>query len=167
LFVARRIAILASEDVGNADPRAITVAASCYDIVHRVGLPEARITLAQATIYLATAPKSNASYAAIKAAEDDVKHQRTVPVPRKLRSAKNRKDGTYAYSQDAATGFVDQDYLGVEKSYYTPTGRGYERRIAEYLAWIDAQRAEPRGGVVRQDVETPTPAGEPATASPK
>lgn len=144
LFIARRIAILASEDVGNADPRAITVAASAYDIVHRIGLPEARITLAQATIYLATAPKSNASYAAIKAAEQDVKQQRTVPVPKKLRSAHNRKDGTYQYAHNSETGFVDQDYLGVDKSYYLPTDRGYEKRIGEFLAWIDGQR--PNGG---------------------
>ena len=170
LFIARRIAILASEDIGNADPRGITVAAACYDIVHRIGLPEARITLAQATIYLATAPKSNASYAAIKAAEQDVKHQRTVPVPKKLRSAHNRKDGSYAYAHNADTGFVDQDYLGVDKTYYTPTGRGYEQRIAEFLKWIDGQRADPKlqnpaepsGTAVR-----PTNRGEPAVVEPK
>ncbi|MEM7625920.1 MAG: replication-associated recombination protein A [Planctomycetota bacterium] len=144
LFIARRIAILASEDIGNADPRGISVAAAAYDIVHRIGLPEGRITLAQATIYLATAPKSNASYAAIKAAEQDVKHQRTVPVPKKLRSAHNRKDGTYAYAHNSDTGFVDQDYLGVDKTYYTPTDRGYEQRIAEFLKWIDDQRATPK-----------------------
>jgi putative ATPase len=144
LFIARRIAILASEDIGNADPRGITVAAAAYDITHRIGMPECRITLAQATIYLATAPKSNASYAAIKAAEQDVKQQRTVPVPKKLRSAKNRKDGTYQYAHDSDTGFVDQDYLGVDKTYYTPTGRGYEQRIAQFLAWIDEQRQPPR-----------------------
>ena len=148
LFIARRIAILASEDIGNADPRGLSVAAAAYDITHRIGLPECRITLAQATIYLATAPKSNASYAAINAAMEDVKHQRTAAVPKKLRSAKNRKDGTYAYAHDAATGFVDQDYLGVDKAYYTPTGRGYEQRIGEYLRWIDEQRGggEQRSG---------------------
>ena len=140
LFIARRIAILASEDIGNADPRGITVAASCYDIVHRIGMPEARITLAQATIYLATAPKSNASYAAINAAMADVKHQRTVPVPKKLRSASNRKDGTYAYAHDSETGYVDQDYLGVDKTYYTPAARGYEVRIAEFLEWVKSQK---------------------------
>jgi putative ATPase len=155
LFVARRIAILASEDIGNADPRGLSVAAACYDIVHRIGLPEARITLAQATIYLATAPKSNASYAAIKAAEQDVKQQRTVPVPKKLRSAPNRKDGTYAYAHDSDTGFVDQDYLGVDKTYYVPTGRGYEKRIADFLQWIDQQR-----GI------TPPPGPPPAAADP-
>ena len=142
MFIARRIAILASEDVGNADPRGITVAAAAYDITHRVGLPECRIPLAQATIYLATAPKSNASYAAINAAMEDVKNQRTVPVPKSLRSARNRKDGTYQYAHDSDTGYVDQDYLGVDKTYYTPTTRGYEQRIGEYLQWIADQRGE-------------------------
>ena len=143
LFIARRIAILASEDIGNADPRGLSVAAAAYDITHRIGLPECRITLAQATVYLATAPKSNASYAAINAAMDDVQHQRTVPVPKKLRSAKNRKDGTYAYAHNSDTGYVDQDYLGVDKTYYTPTARGYEKRIGEYLDWIQEQRVTP------------------------
>ena len=143
LFIARRIAILASEDIGNADPRGLSVAAAAYDITHRIGLPECRITLAQATVYLATAPKSNASYAAINAAMDDVQHQRTVPVPKKLRSAKNCKDGTYAYAHNSDTGYVDQDYLGVDKTYYTPTPRGYEKRIGEYLDWIREQRVTP------------------------
>lgn len=169
LFIARRVAILASEDIGNADPRGITVAAACYDIVHRIGLPEARITLAQATIYLATAPKSNASYAAIKAAEQDVKHQRTVPVPKKLRSAHNRKDGNYAYAHNSDTGFVDQDYLGVDKTYYTPTGRGYEQRIAEFMKWIDGQRSEPKGEKSAElpgTAKRPNNRGEPAEIQP-
>ena len=146
MFIARRIAILASEDIGNADPRGIAVANAAYDITHRIGLPECRIPLAQATIYLATAPKSNASYAAINAAMADVKQQRTVPVPKKLRSAHNRKDHTYAYAHASETGFVDQDYLGVDKTYYQPTNRGYEQRIGQFLEWIDQQRAEPKAG---------------------
>ncbi|MEM6553596.1 MAG: replication-associated recombination protein A [Planctomycetota bacterium] len=152
LFIARRIAILASEDIGNADPRGLVVASACYDIVHRIGMPEGRITLAQATIYLATAPKSNASYAAINAAMQDVKQGRTVPVPRSLRSGggANREQlghgEGYQYAHASETGFTDMDYLGVDASYYTPTERGYEKRIGEYLAWIDKQRAEPRGG---------------------
>ncbi|MEM9418879.1 MAG: replication-associated recombination protein A [Planctomycetota bacterium] len=166
MFIARRIAILASEDIGNADPRGISVASACYDIVHRIGMPECRITLAQATIYLATAPKSNASYAAVNAAMQDVKHQRTVPVPKKLRSAKNRKDGTYAYAHDSETGFVDQDYLGVDKTYYTPTGRGYEHRIAEFLKWIDEQRADPKREPSADPVR-PSNHGEPAAVQPK
>jgi putative ATPase len=85
-FIARRIAILASEDVGNADPQAICVAAAAFDIVEKVGMPEARITLSQAAIYMATAPKSNASYVAINDAIADVREGRTIPVPRHLRS---------------------------------------------------------------------------------
>lgn len=150
MFIARRVAILASEDIGNADPRGIQVAASCYEIVHRVGMPEARISLAQATTYLATAPKSNASYMAINAAMEDVKHQRTVPVPKHLRSgayagAKNLGHGNdYQYAHNSKAGFVDQDYLGVDKTYYQPTDRGYEKRIREYLAYLDTLRGEGR-----------------------
>ena len=146
LFIARRIAILASEDIGNADPRAVQVAAACYDIVHRIGMPEARITLGQAAIYMACAPKSNAAYAAIEAALDDVKHQRTVPVPVHLMSAtktekKRMGHGKgYKYAHQSTTGYVDQDYLGVEKTYYTPTDRGYEKHIAEYLKWVQERR---------------------------
>eukprot|EP00752_Nemacystus_decipiens_P015909 g14217.t1 len=149
MFIARRIAILASEDIGNADPRAISVASSCYEIVHRIGLPEARITLAQATTYLATAPKSNASYAAINQAMSDVKTGRTVPVPRHLRSgayagAKELGNATvYQYAHNSETGYVEQTYLGVDKTYYQPVDRGYEKRIREYLAWIESQREKP------------------------
>ncbi len=149
-FIARRIAILASEDIGNADPRAITVAAAAYDITERIGMPECRITLAQAVVYMATAPKSNASYMAINAAMDDVKHQRTVPVPKHLQQAhatekKRMGIGTgYDYAHGSETGFVDQDYLGVDKRYYEPTERGYEARIRQYLRWIDEQRSDPR-----------------------
>ena len=148
MFIARRIAILASEDIGNADPRAISVAAACYEIVHRIGMPEARISLAQATTYLATAPKSNASYMAINAAMSDVKHQRTVPVPKHLRSgayagAKDLGHGTdYQYAHNSPTGVVDQTYLGVDKTYYQPVDRGYEKHIAQYLAWVAQQRGQ-------------------------
>jgi len=90
-FIARRIAILASEDIGNADPRAICVAAAAFDIVEKIGLPECQLTLAQAAIYMACAPKSNASYLAIAAATRDVKDNRTIPVPRHLRNAPDRK----------------------------------------------------------------------------
>ena len=155
LFIARRIAILASEDIGNADPRALTIAAAAYDITHRIGMPECRITLAQATVYLATAPKSNASYAAIDAALDDVKHQRTVPVPRHLMSAtraekaRTGKGSGYQYAHSHEGGYVDQEYLGVDVTYYTPTDRGYEQRIAEYMRWVEQQR----GGGGTRDFE--------------
>jgi putative ATPase len=145
-FIARRVAILASEDIGNADPRAVQVAAAAYQVTERVGMPECRITLAQAVIYMATAPKSNASYVAIEAALDDVRHERTIPVPRHLQQAhptekKRTGAGTgYAYAHHGASGYVEQEYLGVDKSYYTPTDRGYETRIKAYLDWIAAQR---------------------------
>ena len=109
-------------------------------------MPEARITLGQAAIYMACAPKSNAAYAAIEAALDDVKHQRTVPVPVHLMSAtktekKRMGHGKgYKYAHQSTTGYVDQDYLGVEKTYYTPTDRGYEKHIAEYLKWVQERR---------------------------
>ena len=148
-FIARRIAILASEDIGNADPRAVTVAAAAYDITERIGMPECQLTLAQAAIYMATAPKSNATATAIWGAMEDVRHNRTVPVPRHLRDA--HYDGAkrldhgqgYQYAHDSATGYVDQEYLGVDKCFYRPTQRGYEQRIAQYLEWVRQQRAQP------------------------
>lgn len=149
-FIARRVAILASEDIGNADPKAIQVAAATYDVVERIGMPEARITLAQAVVYMSTAPKSNASYLAIDAALEDVRHQRTVPVPLHLRNAPHPRmkedEGAsegYQYSHSYEGGVSpDQDYLGVDKRYYTPTDRGYEKHIAAYLEWADKLRTE-------------------------
>lgn len=142
-FVARRIAIFSSEDVGNADPRAISVAAAAYEIVERVGMPECQLTLAQAAVYMATAPKSNASAMAIWTAMDDVKEQRTLPVPRHLRNAPHpgmaQQFGNaqgYQYSHNYPGGVSpDQDYLGTDKTYYTPTTRGYEKQITSYLEW--------------------------------
>lgn len=158
LFIARRIAILASEDIGNADPRALQVAAATYQVVERIGMPEAQLTLAQAAVYMATAPKSNASAAAIWAATDDVKNNRTLPVPKHLRDSHYRGarrlghgDG-YQYAHDSATGYVDQDYLGVQKKYYEPTDRGYEQRIGQFLAWIAQQR---KAGDVEELKEKP------------
>jgi len=148
-FVARRIAITASEDVGNADPRAISVAAAAFEITDRIGMPECRITLAQAAIYMACAPKSNASYAAINAAMQDVKENRTTPVPRHLKNAPHpgmkeafgNSEG-YQYSHSFEGGVSpDQDYLGVDKTFYLPTDRGYEKHITAYLKWVDQMQA--------------------------
>jgi len=143
-FVARRIAILASEDVGNADPRAISVAAAAFDITERIGMPECQLTLAQAAIYMACAPKSNASAMAIWQAAADIKENRTLPVPKHLRNAPHpgmAKQLGYAegyqYSHSFAGGVSpDQDYLGVDKKYYSPTDRGYEKHIAAYLEYV-------------------------------
>ena len=146
-FIARRIAILASEDVGNADPQALVIAAAAFDVTHRIGLPECQLTLAQATIYMACAPKSNASTLAIGAALRDVRERRTLPVPKPLRDghyAGAQRLGHaqgYAYPHDSPTGYVDQDYLGVDRTYYVPTDRGHERRIGQFLEWVRSQQA--------------------------
>src|SRR5688572_16102964 len=143
-FIARRIAILASEDIGNADPHAISVGAAAFDIVEKVGMPEARITLAQAAIYMATAPKSNASYVAIESALRDVREGRTLPVPKHLRDthykgSKQLGHGEgYKYAHDYPEGHVQQDYLGVDKTYYQPTEHGYEEEIADRLRRLRA-----------------------------
>jgi len=150
-FIARRIAILASEDVGNADPQAIQVAAAAFDIVEKIGMPEAQITLSQAAIYMATAPKSNASYVAITRAMEDVREGRTLPVPKHLKdthykgSAKLSHGKGYQYAHDFEGGYVEQDYLGVDKSYYVPTDRGYEATIAERMRRLKERTAEAPG----------------------
>ena len=138
-FIARRIAILASEDIGNADPQAIVVASAAFNIVEKIGMPEAQLTLGQAAIYMATAPKSNASAKAIWAAMADVREGRTIPVPRHLRDghyAGSKRLGSgigYKYAHDFDQGYVEQDYLGVDRTYYTPTNRGYEKTILQHL----------------------------------
>ncbi len=140
-FIARRLIILASEDIGNADPHALMVAASAFTAVTYIGMPEVRIVLAQATTYLASAQKSNASYLAIKEATDDLHGKIPGDVPLHLRNAPTRlmRDMDYAkgykYPHDTG-GFVDQDYLPPEnknKIYYKPTDNGVEKRIKERL----------------------------------
>jgi putative ATPase len=144
-FIARRIAILASEDIGNADPQAICVAAAAFDIVEKIGMPEAQLTLAQAAIYMATAPKSNASAMAIWQAAKDVKEGRTLPVPKHLKDthyqgAKRLGHGKgYLYAHDFPGGIIEQDYLGVDKVYYDPADRGHEAQIKRRME----QRSEP------------------------
>ena len=138
-FLARRIAICAAEDVGNADPMALVLAHAAAEVTMFVGLPECQLPLAQAAIYIACAPKSNASAMAIWNAATDVKNNRTIPVPRHLRDAHYKSaerlghgEG-YQYAHDAPGGMVDQDYLGVDKTYYVPTDRGHEKTMAAYL----------------------------------
>jgi putative ATPase len=150
-FIARRLAILASEDIGNADPRAIMVAAACWELVERVGMPECRINLSQTAIYLALAPKSNASCAAIDKAMEDVREGRTVPVPVELRDshALPSADGTphgqgYVYSHDEPDAVGTQDYLGVDAIYYTPTDRGAEKILGQRLQQIRQRRKRGR-----------------------
>ena len=151
-FVARRIVISAAEDVGNADPQALVIAQAAADAARMIGMPECQLPLAQAAIYLACAPKSNASAKAIWSASEDVRNGRIVPVPKHLRStayagAKTLGSGAgYKYPHDAPDGIVDQTYLGVEKVYYTPTDRGAEARMQEYLAKV---RRSAKGAVDR------------------
>lgn len=138
-FIARRIVIAASEDIGNADPMALVLAQAAADATQMIGMPECQIPLAQAAIYLACAPKSNASMAAIAAAMDDVRTGRTLPVPAHLRStgyAGAQRLGVgegYQYPHNAPDGILSQDYLGVEKHYYQPTDRGMEREIQQRM----------------------------------
>ena len=138
-FIARRMVIFAAEDVGNADPHALGLATAAFHAADFVGFPEAQLPLAQAVIYLATAEKSNASAMAIWTAVSDVKNNRTIPVPKHLRdshyaSAKTLGHGTdYKYPHEYTDAYVDQEYLGVEKTYYTPTARGHEALIKKFL----------------------------------
>ena len=138
-FVARRLMISASEDIGNADPRALTLATSAAQATEMIGMPECRIILAQATTYLACAPKSNASYVAIDEAIHDLHHNSVIPVPKHLKDrhysgAKRLGHGEgYQYPHNTEQGWLAQDYLGVDKNYYRPVNRGYEARMAEYL----------------------------------
>ena len=142
MFLARRLVILASEDVGNADPQALMLATAAMQATQFVGLPECQLTLSQAVIYLALAPKSNACTTAIGAARRDVREKQLIPVPRHLQDkhyagAKRLGRGEgYAYAHNAPDAIASQDYLGVEKTYYEPTDRGLERQLAERLAEI-------------------------------
>jgi putative ATPase len=138
-FIARRMIICAAEDVGNADPQALILAAAALQASEFVGLPECQLPLAQAVTYIATAPKSNASTLAISQAREDVRSGRTLAVPEHLRDssyggAKVLGHGAgYQYSHDFPEGWVDQAYLPEERHYYQPVDRGYEKVIAERL----------------------------------
>jgi putative ATPase len=144
-FIARRIAVCAAEDVGNADPIATVLAASAFQISEFVGLPEAQLALAQAAIYVACAPKSNASSSAIGSAIGDVQNEKTVAVPKHLKDshyAAAKKMGfgiDYKYPHSFEGGFVVQEYLpgGIKKKYYKPTERGYEKNIRGYLQKLE------------------------------
>jgi putative ATPase len=150
-FIARRLIISASEDIGLASPQALGIATAAADAVALIGMPEGRIPLAEATIYLALAPKSNKAYSAINAAIEDVRAGKSGPVPIHLRDggyvgAKRLGHGKgYKYAHDAASGVVEQQYLpdvlaGTE--YYSPTDRGHE---AEFQARLERLRAIIRG----------------------
>jgi len=156
-FIARRLAILASEDIGNADPRAVVIAQSCWDLVERIGMPEARITIAQCATYLACCPKSNAAYVGIDAALDDVRNDRVLPVPIYLRdsntSPRSTDDGSgkrvrdletekYQYSHNNDNQLSGQDYLGVDKRYYEPKNIGAESILKQHLDEARARKQQ-------------------------
>jgi putative ATPase len=144
-FITRRLVIFASEDVGLADPLALPLALSAQQAVEFIGLPEARITLAHATVYLATAPKSNSAYAALEKAEKDFGAGRTLAVPASLRDAHYKGAAAlghgvdYKYAHDYVGGIAPQAYLPEGRIYYTPTRYGAEARIADRM---EAQRVQ-------------------------
>ncbi|MCC6544951.1 MAG: replication-associated recombination protein A [Nitrospirae bacterium] len=139
LFIARRIIICASEDVGMADPRALTVAVSALHALEAIGMPEGRIPLAEAAVYVATAPKSNASYAAVDAALRDVENGVVQSVPEYLKvshykgASRLEKGKDYKYPHDFG-GYVEQKYLLKQAVYYNPTSNGYEANIKKRAA---------------------------------
>ncbi|MEX2316238.1 MAG: replication-associated recombination protein A [Pirellulales bacterium] len=141
-FLTRRLVILASEDIGNADPHALPLAVAAMQACEFVGLPECQLTLAQTVTYLACAPKSNAATVAIGEARTDIRESRLLPVPRHLQDshypgAKRLGHGEgYEYAHGAPGGVAAQDYLGVEREYYRPTDRGFEKELAERLEQI-------------------------------
>jgi putative ATPase len=147
-FIARRIVILASEDVGNADPQALVVATAALQATEFVGLPECQLPLAQAVTYLATAPKSNASTLAISKAREDVRSGRTLAVPLHLRDSHYRgaeqfgHGEGYEYSHEAPEGWTAQKYLPEERRYYEPVDRGHEAVIRQRLEELRCRRHE-------------------------
>jgi putative ATPase len=146
-FIARRIIICASEDVGNADPRALTLAVSALNASEFVGMPEARIILAQAAVYVACAPKSNASYLAVEAALSEVKNGRTRNVPNHLKDA--NLDGKtlghglgYKYPHDYEGHYVEQEYWPEPVEFYKPSSEGFEAKLRERLIRIGKKKSK-------------------------
>ena len=165
-FIARRLIISASEDVGNADPRALQVAVAAGHALDWIGLPEAQYALAQAATYIATAPKSNRSGSAYWAAVSDVEGQGSLPVPLHLRQAPHRRMQQhgigvgYRYSHDYEGADVDQQYLPdalVDRRYYLPTDQGYEATIGARMAARAEARSDARtaGRTPRNRFPTP------------
>jgi putative ATPase len=153
LYVARRIVRFASEDVGNADPHALSIAIAAKEAVHFMGMPEGNTALAQAAIYMSTAPKSNAVYMAYNEAKADAEQQLAEPVPHHLRNAPTKLMKAleygkgYRYAHDEAAGVADMQCLPdalKDRTYYRPVDRGFEKRVRERLAEIrDGRRRGP------------------------
>lgn len=151
LFIARRLIVLASEDIGNADPQALTMATSAFQAVHAIGLPEGAIVLSQVTTYLASTTKSNASYMALRSAQSAVRDEGAKPVPLHLRNAptslmKEQDYGKgYRYPHNYKGHFTEQNYLPgdlKQNQFYHPTTEGIEKRIYERLVKLWGQRFE-------------------------
>ena len=152
-FITRRLMISASEDIGLADPMALVLSTSAHQAAEFIGWPEARIPIAEATIYLATAHKSNSAYTAINNALEEVKTGRTIPVPKHLRDshyagAKRLGNGEeYKYAHAYSNHFVEQDYLGVDIHFYDPTEQGVEKKIKDrVLHWRSLQGKSKQDG---------------------
>lgn len=150
VFIARRLVILASEDIGNADPRGISVAVAGLQAVELVGMPEAAISLSQVTTYLSCAPKSNASYMALKEAQALVEKTGTLPIPLALRSAKTRLTKElgygegYRYAHDGQTGWQKMEFLPEKLKgtvFYEPVDRGFEKTMKQYIAWVKGEKS--------------------------
>ena len=145
IFIARRLVILASEDIGNADPRALQISIAGFEAVKIIGLPECGINLAQVVTYLASAPKSNRSYLGWKKAQDFVRKNQSLPIPFHLRSSKTTLMAqlgygkSYKYPHDNPKGWIEQNYfpesLQIE-SFYEPSDLGFEKNIKEYSNWL-------------------------------
>ena len=160
LYLARRLVRIASEDIGNADPRALTLGLDAWEVQERLGSPEGELALAHAAVYMACAPKSNAVYAAFGAALQDAREHGSLEVPKHLRNAPTRLLETlghgegYRYAHDEPDAYAaGERYLPdalQQRRYYEPTGRGLEGRIAEKLRHLraldDTARTKPRRG---------------------
>ncbi|UCB47532.1 MAG: replication-associated recombination protein A [Spirochaetota bacterium] len=134
LYIARRLVILASEDIGLSDPLSLPIAQAAYDTVERIGMPEARITLAHVSIYLSLQPKSNSSYLAIDKAQKYVKTHEQIRVPAHLRSSS--PGGEYKYPHDYKFHFVPQEYLGKNVQFYSPGSLGDEKELKKRLEFL-------------------------------
>jgi putative ATPase len=135
LYIARRLVILASEDIGLADAHALPLALSGYNAVERIGMPESRIILSHVALYLSLQPKSNSSYTAIEAAGEHVTKNETLAVPPHLRSSVSRKEG-YRYPHDYPYHWVAQEYLGIDSIFYTPGELGDEKQLKKRLEFL-------------------------------
>ena len=149
LYIARRMVRFASEDVGNADPRSLTIAIAAKDAFDFLGSPEGELALAQAAVYLATAPKSNSVYSAYQMAQEDVQKSPSLPVPLHIRNAPTQLmkelgyGKGYKYAHDSEDSYIAQEYMPdnlAGAKYYCPTEHGYEKKITEMMKWWESLR---------------------------